>query len=518
MKLQTEILVVGCGVAGCAAALAAAREGREVLMITGTREITESNTSRAQGGIILSGEGDSAELLAQDIMTAGAGMSYPPAVEHLTRNGPSLVRKLLVEELDVPFDRTESGELDVTEEGAHSLPRIIHAEDLTGEAIMQGMLAAVEREKNITLTAGLLAVDLLNLPYHSANRLDIYKNACCLGVYALDQETGEMVTITAQETILATGGLGQLFLHTTNPPNARGDGLAMAYRAGARLTNLEYIQFHPTALYRRDANRFLISESLRGEGAVLINHKGETFMTRYHPQGSLAPRDVVARAIHNEIMESGHPCVFLDITQHDSEWLKHRFPHIYKTCLNHGVDLTTQPVPVVPAAHYLCGGIMVDLEGRSNVPRLRAVGEVACTGLHGANRLASTSLLEGLLWGWDSGKAAARLVRESPMTFPEIRPFIAETEATDPALIHQDWHTIKSTMWNYVGLSRTPRRLERAMVLLRELQHEILSFYRKSRPSDAILGLRNGITTALAVLFDVQRNHRSCGAHYIEDD
>ncbi|MBN1865708.1 L-aspartate oxidase [Candidatus Sumerlaeota bacterium] len=521
MELNADVLVIGCGVAGCAAALAAARQGAHVLVLCGSTDPLESNTAHAQGGIIGPAPGDSPELLAHDILTAGAGLCDPTAVEHLARNAAPLLERLLISELGVSFDRSASGDLDMTEEGAHSLPRILHADDLTGRAIIEPMLEAVRSHPNVTFRAGAVAVDLLSLPARSANRLDIYRPDCCVGAYALDVETDTVMTVTAQQTILATGGLGQLFLHTTNPRVARGDGVAMAYRVGARLLNMEFVQFHPTTLFHRDADSFLISESLRGEGALLLDHKGEEFMKRYHPQGTLAPRDVVARAIQIEMLESGIPCVYLDITHKDPSWVRKRFPHIHKNCLKHGIDIATQRIPVVPAAHYACGGVAVDLLGRTTIPNLRAVGEVSCTGVHGANRLASTSLLEGLLWGWEAGTDAARVVKgEKPgrVQIPPIEPFIAEREPADPALVRQDWLTIKYTMWNYVGLTRTPKRLSRAMLILRELQYEVLSFYQRARPTDAVIGLRNGVTAALAILFAAQRNHTSVGCHYLTKD
>ena len=520
MELKTDVLVLGCGIAGCAAALAAARRGADVLLLTGPRDTLESNTAHAQGGIVTRGPGDTIDLLVKDVLEAGAGMCEEGAARHLAENAPGLLDRLLVDELKVPFSRDDKGEPDVTEEAAHSLPRILHAEDLTGRAIIEKMLDTVRAEKRITFKSGYMAVDLLNCPDHSENRFDIYREPCCVGAYVLDAGSGEVLTVTAQQTILATGGLGQIYLHTTNPAVTRGDGIAMAYRLGARLLNLEYIQFHPTTLYHRDADSYLITESMRGEGGRLVDFEGKEFMGKYHRLGALAPRDVVARAIQNEMLQSGHRCVYLDISHKDSAWLRGRFPNIHENCLKYHVDITSQPIPVVPAAHYSCGGVAVDLKGNTTIPNLRAVGEVSCTGLHGANRLASTSLLEGLLWGWDAGDAAAgrALEKASRITIPPIKPFIAESETVDPALIAQDWLTIKYTMWNYVGLARSPRRMARAMSILRELQQEIFAFYQKAKPTESIVGLRNGVTTALAVLFAAQRNHASRGCHYLQED
>jgi L-aspartate oxidase len=520
MDIQTDILIIGSGIAGCAAALAAARGGADVTMITGATDPLESNTAHAQGGIVTLGEGDSPELLERDIMEAGAGLCLPDAVRYLAEEAPALVQRLLVDELGVEFSRGESGQLDMTEEAAHSLPRILHADDLTGRAIALKMLDAVRANPRITLLTGHMAVDLLNLPDRSANLLDQYRPPCCVGAYVLDTASGQVATVRAQETILATGGLGRIYLHTTNPWVARGDGVAMAYRIGARLQNLEYVQFHPTTLYHRDADNYLITESMRGEGGRLVNSEGAEFMERYHPLGSLAPRDIVARGIQDEMLRSGRSCVYLDITHKNADWVRGRFPNIYRTCLKYHIDITSQPIPVVPAAHYSCGGVLADRLGRTTIPRLRAAGEVSCTGLHGANRLASTSLLEGLLWGWSAGEDCARWLgkRDYRMAIPPIRPFIAETEPSDPALIAQDWLSIKYTMWNYVGLARTAKRMARALSILRELQQEVQAFYQKAQPTESIIGLRNGVTAALAVLFAAQRNHTSRGCHFVQEN
>jgi L-aspartate oxidase len=331
----------------------------------------------------------------------------------------------------------------------------------------------------------------------------------------LNNKTGKVYPIFAYKTILATGGLGQIYLHTTNPPEATGDGIAMAFRAGARLLNLQFIQFHPTAFYS-ERDRFLISEAVRGEGGRLIDKNGYEFMKDYHELGSLAPRDIVARGIHQTMLKTNHPCVYLDITHKEGEWIKARFPTIYEHLLNAGIDMTKEPIPVVPAAHYSCGGIGVSLRGRTALARLYAVGEVSCTGVHGANRLASTSLLEAVVWGYSAGVDASELSKRDEY-IPEIFPWKEEYDEIDPALIAQDWLTIKNTMWNYVGLVRTRQRLMRATTILRHLQNEIEQFYQKAKMNKDILQLRNGIITAIAVTNATIEDKVSRGSHYIEN-
>ncbi len=520
---KTDLLILGSGISGCAAALVAAEDGLDVTIVTKASSLNEGTaTAWAQGGIIYKGDHDSPELLAQDIYRAGAAIGHMPAIRHLAVKGPQYVEEFLIGKLGVAFDRTPNDMLDTTEEGAHSVRRIIHVADLTGKAIEERLVEAVLAKPNVRVVTEATAIDLLTLSHHSERPNDVYEPPTCVGAYVFLQKEGRVETWLARETLLATGGLGQLYLHTTNPKGARGDGIAMAYRAGARLLNLEYIQFHPTALYHGhgDGERFLISESVRGEGGVLIRRNGQTFMEKYHPLGSLAPRDVVARAIHTEMLENQEPCVYLDISMRDPDWIRRRFPNIYAKCLSVGIDITKQPIPVVPAAHYSCGGVGVDLEGRTSIRRLRAAGEVSCTGVHGANRLASTSLLEGLVWGIDSARSIAREIAErgrDAYYFPPIEAWRYEHEPVDPALIYQDWLTIKYTMWNYVGLIRTTKRLKRARSILRELQTEIEYFYQRARLSDDIIGLRNGCQAALAVLFAALENRKSYGAHYRED-
>jgi L-aspartate oxidase len=518
-RRESDVLVIGSGLAGCAAALAAARRGARALMLTKSARPEESNTWYAQGGIIYRGKVDSPAQLASDVIAAGDGLCDPGAVALLAREGPRLVDEVLIGDAHVVFDRADdgSGALDLTAEAAHSMARIVHHADTTGRSIEEAMLARVAQEPGIEILTGQTAIDLLTLSHHSQHALDVYAPPTCVGAYVFDQSTRRVETIMARETILATGGLGRIFLHTSNPAGACGDGVAMAYRAGARCINMQFVQFHPTTLFVGD-ERFLISESLRGEGARLVDERGREFMRDYHADGSLAPRDVVARGIHQMMHETGAQCAYLDISHKSAAWVRCRFPRIHDKCREVGIDITAQPIPVVPAAHYSCGGVAVDEWGRSSLQRLRAVGEVSCTGLHGANRLASTSLLECLVWGTRAGEdAAASIAKGEAYYLPEIAPWQHETELVDPALVAQDWLTIRQTMWNYVGLVRSRKRLDRAHQILRELHLEIGRFYAQSELGDALIGLRNGVQTALVVLLAAMEARTSAGCHYRTD-
>jgi L-aspartate oxidase len=513
---ETDVLVLGTGVGGCAAALAAARGGASVTLVTRAEKAQESNTWYAQGGIVARPPGDSPERLAADIERAGDGLCSPEAVALIAREGPELVQRLLIDELQVPFDRDEGG-FHWTLEGAHSAARVLHVKDETGAPIERALIEACRRDKNIEWCLETTAVDLLTLSHDAIDPAERYRPPAVVGAHLLERKTGAVKPHRAHETILATGGLGQVYLHTTNPGGARGDGFAMARRAGARLLNLEYVQFHPTALVHA-RGRLLLTEALRGEGARITDASGNAFLREVHPDGELAPRDVVARAIHQRMLERDEPHALLDISHKPAAWIRERFPGLVKRCLELGFDLTAGPVPVVPAAHYACGGVAVDGNGRTTLGHLRAVGEVSCTGVHGANRLASTSLLEGLLWGWRAGSAAAREAeRTRHRSLPEVRPWQPEHEPVDPALIAQDWMVIRHTMWNYVGLLRSERRLDRAGRILAELREEIENFYRRGTMSDALVGLRNGVQTALAIHHAASENRVSRGCHYRVD-
>jgi L-aspartate oxidase len=516
MKVErTDCLVIGAGLAGCAYSLHAARRGLRVELLSLEGPL-EANSDWAQGGIIFD-RGADPERLSRDILAASDGTANPAAVAQLVREGPAAVQELLLDELGVPFDRAPSGELDLAREGGHSERRIIHAKDTTGHAILAAAAARVDATPGIARRTGLIAVDLLTLSHHTENPADRYAPLTCFGAYVLDTATGEVGAVVAKKTVLATGGLGQIFLHSTNRPGSVGHGVAMAYRSGARVIDLEYVQFHPTAFFQRNAPRFLITEALRGEGAVLVNARGERFMDRVHPDGSLAPRDVVARAIHRELA-AGEPCVFLDLSALAPGFVAERFPQIVERCRRHGIDPARDPIPVVPAAHFSCGGVHADLEGRTNVRHLAAIGETGCTGLHGANRLASTSLLECLTSAKAAAGADAADLARGGFRLPDPPDWTSPAREADPTLVRQDMLLLQHTMWNYAGIVRSPKRLARARRILHELREEIQSFYRHCRPSRPLIDLRNAVQSALLVVHAAALNPRSRGCHYLAEN
>lgn len=511
---ETDVLIIGCGIAGCTAALELAEKGLDVLLIGAGPSEWDSSSAMAQGGIVYRSEGECETQLSDDIARAGSGLCNPEAIEQLVRRGPEIVKELLLDKWGVSFDRNVDGSLAFTEEAAHSSPRILYSRDQTGRAIMKAMFEKVRSSPRIRLKTASSAVDLITLSHHSKQMTDIYKPSTCVGAYVMDNIQEAVTKVFAKETILATGGLGEVFLHTTNSKEARGDGVAMAYRAGARIMNLEYVQFHPTALYQTSGRRFLISEALRGEGAELLSADFKPFMHRYHEKGSLAPRDVVARGIYQEMIQTERQHLWLDITSQSGSWIEERFPFIHNHCSSKGIDMSRDPIPIVPAAHYACGGVAVDLKSKTSIHRLRAIGEVACTGLHGANRLASTSLLEGLVWAKLCAEDIVQHLPHRTDYFPPVDEWVMGDESVDKALIQQDWTTIQQTMWNYVGLVRDKSRLCRALKMLHELKWEIRSFYEKGRLNPELLGLRNGIQTALLITQGALRNKQSLGCHY----
>jgi L-aspartate oxidase len=521
----TDVLIIGSGIGGATAALNLARDPkRHIILINRAPDPRESNSRYAQGGIIGRGPGDSPELLVEDILAAGAGASLPRAARILAEEGPALLKEILIDKAKVLFDEQSDGEPDWGQEGAHSRRRILHVGDGTGQAIISALMQKVQQQSNIELITEATAVDLITYPHHSRDPLASYEPVTCHGAYVFDRKGKAVHRTLAAVTILATGGIGRIFRNTTNPSGARGDGLAMANRAGARILNTEYIQFHPTALAVPGAEGFLISEAVRGEGGVLLGPDGRPFMEKYAPEWKdLAPRDVVARAIHTEMETNGYSYVLLDIATHlPAEEIKVRFPNIYYECQRVGLDITLEPIPVVPAAHYFCGGVAVDDQGRTNIDRLYAVGEVSCTGLHGANRLASTSLLEGLVWGTRAAGDIAVLLDgglKCAVTPQDIPAWDESglTQDSDPALIQGDMQTIQNIMWHYVGLIRSGDRLSRAIRELRHMQNEIETFYRKTKLSDGLIGLRNAVEVALIVSQAARHNRQSRGCHFRVD-
>lgn len=520
IRIKAQVLVLGGGIAGSTAALTLADMGLDVLMVTASAGLDSGNTALAQGGIVFTGQSGDVGSLEKDIMTAGRMYNYRKAVRHLCRRGASVVQSVLMDRLDVPFARSGAGgDWDLGLEGGHGVHRILHCGDYTGQVIMEALSKAVRASANVRILPGRTAVDLITSRHHSKNMEFRYQlGNCCAGAYVFNELTGEVETILADYTIMATGGVGQVYLHTTNPPSSTGAGLNMAQRARAAIANAEFVQFHPTTIYHRSERRLLITEALRGEGARLVNGQGEAFMSRYDPAADLAPRDVVSRAILQEMQNRHEDCVYLDATMIPAADLEKRFPTVSSFCRDIGLDLSSNLIPVVPAAHYFCGGVLVDLQGKTTIDRLYAVGECSCTGVHGANRLASTSLLEGLLWGYESARdVAARSRRRSSMTrlHDSVDDWVAPGDSVaDMALIAQDWSALRHTMWNYVGITRSSSRLHRAFEDLRFLTKNVTDFYKKTTLSKPLVDLFHGCQTAYIISIAALLNKKSVGCHY----
>jgi L-aspartate oxidase len=510
---EYDFAVIGSGIAGLSFALKAAKHG-SVAVIT-KRKGADTNTAWAQGGIAcVTSDEDSFELHVRDTLEAGAGLCDEAVVRMIVTEGPERIRELA--ELGLQFDEREIGghrELDLGKEGGHSKRRVLHVQDVTGREIEETLLRELGRQSHVQLLENQMAVDLI-----TAAKLGFATEDRCLGVYVLDEKTGDVETIRSSRIVLATGGCGKVYLYTTNPDIATGDGVAMAWRAGVEIANMEFIQFHPTCLFHPEAKSFLISEALRGEGGILRNNRGEDFMKRYDPRGSLASRDIVARAIDAEIKRSGAKCVFLEITHKPPEFIRERFPHIYQTCLRFGIDMSKQAIPVVPAAHYQCGGVKTDINGATSLPGLYAIGEVACTGLHGANRLASNSLLEGLVVAHRAAAAAVqtRSARNQKVPLPEWKSGNVQ-DVDELVVIYHNWDEIRRLMWDYVGIVRTDKRLQRASARLRNLQREIREFYWNFKVSVDLLELRNLAATAALIVDSALRRKESRGLHFTLD-
>lgn len=539
MSRDFDVLVVGSGIAGLSFALKAAQRGHAVAILT-KKTKADSNTNFAQGGIAaVTSEGDDFRKHVADTLAAGDGLCERRVVREIVRDGPKRVQELV--DLGLEFSRDATGAYDLGREGGHSERRILHVKDTTGKAIEAALLRAIGLEPRIALFEHLFGIDLITSEKAAAGltaasirpRTGRRRTGTSspsggtaaepqrvLGLYVLDVRDGRVTTFRAPVIMLSTGGAGQVYLYTTNPDIATGDGVAMAFRAGVEIRNMEFIQFHPTTLYSQSAERFLISEAVRGEGAILRNAAREPFMQRYHPQADLAPRDIVARAIDNEMKRSGAPHLWLDITHRNTAFLRSRFPEIYRTCKRLGYDLAHDLVPVVPAAHYTCGGVSTTLAGETTLPGLYACGEVACTGLHGANRLASNSLLEAVVVAHRATRSVDRYLRSLGRARTRPVPEWIDLGGSDPderVVLSHNWDELRRTMWDYVGIMRTTKRLERARTRIANLEREILEYYWNFSVERQLLELRNLATVSRLIIECALQRRESRGLHAIAD-
>lgn len=512
---QCDFLVVGSGLAGLSFALKTANKAK-VIIITKDK-MDSTNSALAQGGIAsVISKTDDFSLHIKDTLTAGAGLCKKDVVEMVVSEGPDRIQDLVNWGVQFDMDETDQGKFSLTREGGHSHRRILHVADHTGKAVHQQVLHQAKNHPNITILDETLAVDLITQKKYAP-----YSFGCdrALGCYVLNKKNSEVSAITAKATVLASGGAGKVYLFTSNWSGATGDGIAIAFRAGARVANMEFMQFHPTCLYHPQARNFLITEAIRGEGGELVNKYGHAFMKSYHPLGSLAPRDIVAQSIDAEMKKTGHECVFLDISHKEPDFLKQRFPQIYAKCLKHGIDISKSSIPVVPAAHYLCGGVMTGKNGQTDIPGLYAIGETACTGLHGANRLASNSLLECLVFAHN---AATELLGEwdqlpEPILSPPEHLNHDKENADELIVISHMWEEVRRLMWNYVGIVRSDKRLLRAQHRIDNMKDEINEFYSKFKLHSDIVELRNIVINADLIVRCALQRKESRGIHYSLD-
>lgn len=515
MERRSDFLIIGSGIAGLSFALNAAELGTVAIITKKSR--AESNTNYAQGGIAaVADEDDSYELHIQDTLNTGVGLCHRDAVEVLVTEGPSRLEDLI--SIGVEFTKKE-GKLDLGREGGHTRNRIVHAHDRSGWEIERALLHAVAHHPNISVYENHLAIDLIT-EHQIRKSSNIETNIHCWGAYTLDVDHNVMNAFLAPVTILCTGGAGQVYLHTTNPSIATGDGVAMAYRAGATIGNMEFIQFHPTTLYDSGSPAFLISEAVRGFGGILKTRQGVEFMRRYDQRESLAPRDIVARAIDSELKRSGDDFVLLDLRHLPAHGVKEHFPHIYDTCLTkYKLDITAEPIPVVPAAHYSCGGVVTDLEGRTSIQNLYACGEVSMTGVHGANRLASNSLLEAVVFSHRAFEDVRQSFQHPFSEIPSV-PLWDDSgtfDAEEWVLIEHDKKEIQQIMWDYVGIVRSNHRLQRAARRLNIILDEIENFYKRTKVVEGLIELRNLATVADLIVRSARQRHESRGLHFTTD-
>jgi L-aspartate oxidase len=513
VEFYTDFLVLGTGIAGLSFAIKAAELGT-VAMVT-KKDKTDSNTNMAQGGIaVVQDQMDRFEYHIKDTLTCGMGLCNEEVVRFVITEGPERISELVQWGVEFTRSTTDPHQFDLGREGGHSMRRVLHARDLTGREIERALHEKTAQQRNIRIFENHIAIDLIMKSSVLGQKME--HDDRCLGAYVLDIARNEIHTFRAKFIMLSTGGAGKAYLITTNPDIATADGIAMAYRAGAKIANMEFIQFHPTCLYHPDAKSFLISEAVRGEGAILKLKSGATFMEKYHPMKSLAPRDVVAKAIDTELKKSGDDCVLLDITHRDRDFLISRFPNIYEKCLEFGIDLTRDPIPVVPAEHYLCGGVTVNAFGETSIERLFACGEVSCTGLHGANRLASNSLLEAVVFAHRSFLRIAELfpdVEDDPVPVPSWDPKGA-TQSDESVVVSHNWDEIRRCMWNYVGIVRSDKRLERAQRRIDLINREIDEYYRNFIVTRDLLELRNIAVAAKLIVTCARMRKESRGLHF----